>query len=118
MRRGPGENAMTCPLCSAQAKDGATECPSCGAIFAKLRERDKKKAEPVLSAGEPALSVAPWKLRLGAALFVAAWLIAFGVFACSRRKNAPPESPAKPAEFKPDAPPPPGLPPRDPDFDD
>lgn len=86
---------MNCPLCSATAADGAAECPSCGAIFAKLRERqekDKKKAEAALAlAGSPAPTppLNPWTLRIAAAVVVAAWMLGLGLYFRARMEKTP-----------------------------
>ena len=77
---------MNCPLCSAKAAEGATECPSCGALFAKLKkraEREKQEAEAALAlvAAAPPISKIPiWKLRIAAAMVVIAWIIGFGLY--------------------------------------
>ncbi len=120
---------MNCPLCSTAAKDDAIECTSCGAFFAKLRPR-AQKAEPA-----PAVPAAPpqadpleeWKPRIAAAAVAAGLMLAIGAY-FSRLEKIPETTaprPRKPAITEPgdpkavrDEPPPPGVPPRDPDFDE
>lgn len=77
---------MNCPLCSAKAAEGATECPSCGALFAKLKqraEREKKEAQAALALTEapsPARSIPIWQLRVAASAIVVFWIIGFGLY--------------------------------------
>ncbi len=89
---------MNCPLCSAATDDGAAECPSCGAIFSKLRERqerEKKKATAALAQAEtPATSPSfnPWSLRIAAAALVAAWLLGVSLYYRARAAKIPRQS--------------------------
>ncbi len=77
---------MECPLCSAKAADGATECPSCGALFAKLKqraEREKKEAQAALALAEappPSRSIPIWQLRVVASTIVILWIIGFALY--------------------------------------
>ncbi len=90
---------MNCPLCSAKAEDGAAECPSCGAIFAKLREKKErekqeaaaalaKAAVPVAEASSPAtVRLNIWMVRGAAVAMVLAWVLGFGVYYHGRIKD-------------------------------
>jgi anti-sigma-K factor RskA len=86
---------MNCPLCSAKADEGATECPSCGALFAKLRQRaarEKEQARAALALAEakppsPALNL--WRIRLASAAVVIAWMIGFGLYFRTQMKKTP-----------------------------
>lgn len=86
---------MNCPLCSTETTDGAEECPSCGALFAKLRqraEREKKEAQAALALAEappPAQPVPIWRLRAAAIVIVAAWIIGFGLYLRHWMKKSP-----------------------------
>jgi hypothetical protein len=75
---------MNCPLCSTAATDGAAECPSCGAIFAKileLRQREMKKAEEALAqASAPPKPLNAWNLRVAAAMIVVAWIVGLALY--------------------------------------
>jgi len=75
---------MNCPKCSTAATDGATECPSCGAIFAKVlevRKRELKKAEEALApAPEPPKRFTVWHLRIAAAAIVVAWIVGLALY--------------------------------------
>ena len=90
---------MNCPLCSAQAAEGAAECPSCGVLFAKLKEREeraKQEAQAALALAETAArapSFNPWKVRAVAGAVVLAWLIGFGLYIRSwlGRERRPPK---------------------------
>ena len=66
---------MKCPICAAPCGDDAGECPACGLIFAKWRERqEKEKREALESSLAPVRS--PWIGRGIAAAMVASWLLA------------------------------------------
>ncbi|PIR19265.1 MAG: hypothetical protein COV48_02965 [Elusimicrobia bacterium CG11_big_fil_rev_8_21_14_0_20_64_6] len=88
---------MNCPLCSTTTKDDAAECPSCGAIFAKLRERKRREKEEAaaalaqIQAPPPSRRFNLWTLRIAAGVIVVAWLIGFGLYYRSRLLNAPNE---------------------------
>lgn len=76
---------MKCPLCASEAGD-ADECPSCGAIFSKLREkkeREKKEAAEALAklaAPPSALKLNPWTVRAAALAVVVMWMIGFAFY--------------------------------------
>jgi hypothetical protein len=82
---------MKCPSCSAKAPPEATECPSCGVVFAKWkkrRERDeeiareeKARAIAVLEAGvPPAPDIDPrWGRGISGGI-VLVWMVAFGLY--------------------------------------
>jgi hypothetical protein len=77
---------MKCPSCSANADDGAAECPSCGLVFAKWRAREEKGKREAAEAlarmaapsNEPPLN--PWAVRGVAAAFVLAWILTLGYY--------------------------------------
>ncbi|UPT74393.1 MAG: hypothetical protein M0D55_01195 [Elusimicrobiota bacterium] len=97
---------MKCPMCSAAAPDAATECPSCGAIFAKLRERKEREkklaAEALAKIAAPSEPVKfnPWTGRVIAVCVVMMWMIGFAFY--YKTTYSRPSGPAR--EF---APPPP-----------
>ncbi|MDX6768088.1 MAG: hypothetical protein SF051_01035 [Elusimicrobiota bacterium] len=72
---------MKCPGCAAAAPDGATECPSCGVIFAKLaarleKERAQAKAHAaLLDAPAPPAPPDPRRTRHLALAIVGAWVV-------------------------------------------
>ena len=88
---------MKCPSCGAAAPDGAAECPACGLIFAKWRERDEKEKREALAALEGRLTapkLAPANLWVGrgiAGAVVLAWLLALSYYIVrhERPKKAP-----------------------------
>jgi hypothetical protein len=78
---------MKCPSCACAADDDAAECPGCGLIFAKWRERQAKEkaaalaALAALEAPAPALLLAnPWIVRGVAAAVVGVWISVLGVY--------------------------------------
>ncbi|MBI3289397.1 MAG: hypothetical protein HYZ74_07765 [Elusimicrobia bacterium] len=72
---------MKCPNCSAQAADGAAECPACGLIFAKHQERVKRAAEEGLPPSHPTLPrIDPWTGRVVALVLVVVWLAGFALY--------------------------------------
>lgn len=77
---------MNCPNCGTAAGDGATECASCGLLFAKWRERQEKEKREALEAlkalesGEAPPPPNPWTGRLIAALLVAWWMLGLAVY--------------------------------------
>ncbi|HEX4048304.1 MAG TPA: hypothetical protein VH309_10745 [Elusimicrobiota bacterium] len=88
---------MKCPSCSAECGDGAAECPACGLIFAKWRERREKEKDAALHAlaalagpSSPA-PTNPWLTRGAAAAFVLAWILILAVYV---RRHAPKRAPA------------------------
>jgi hypothetical protein len=84
---------MKCPLCSVEAAQGATQCPSCGALFDKLRkraEREKKEAAAALALAEkpasgPRFSI--WQLRAAAVGVLVTWIIGFGLYVRNSMKT-------------------------------
>jgi len=84
---------MDCPNCRAAAPDGAAECPACGVVFAKWKERAARAAaEKVLAAEEerrlaadPAAAAAAEEARASAAPLTARQAVALpaAVFAAS-----------------------------------
>lgn len=76
---------MKCPLCSTEAGD-AKECPSCGAIFSKLRDRkerrNKEAAEGLaqLASRTAPAGINPWTGRAIALLIVIFWTIGFAFY--------------------------------------
>lgn len=83
-----------CPLCSTAAPEGAAECPSCGAIFAKLRARAEREKNAALRLPEPtpAPSVGPWQVRLAALAVVALWMLALGLYYRVELRRHPPRA--------------------------
>jgi hypothetical protein len=82
---------MKCPSCACAAADDAVECPGCGLIFAKWKERERERKEQEKRAASDALAALevpaassappnPWVGRGIAAGAVALWLGAFGVY--------------------------------------
>lgn len=77
---------MKCPLCAADAAEGALECPSCGVIFAKLKKRADREAGKAAGLLDTAPAKTPWafldskaKRRAIALAVVAAWTAAVGL---------------------------------------
>jgi hypothetical protein len=73
---------MKCPICAAPCGDDAAECPACGLIFAKWRERQEKEKREALEAQKEleaspkrVVPANPWIGRCIAAAMVAAWLL-------------------------------------------
>lgn len=73
---------MACPLCSFVAPEGAAECPSCGAIFAKLRARaeHEKGAPAQLPEPEAPPRFNIWHIRIAAAALVVCWMLGLGLY--------------------------------------
>ncbi len=80
---------MKCPLCSKDGPDAAEECPSCGAIFAKLRARREREREEALAAlaliatpaTAPNLSPQARQARWAvAAALIAAWILGLALY--------------------------------------
>ena len=88
---------MKCPSCGASAGDDAAECPACGLIFAKWREREAKEKREALEALEglkpaPAAPVPnPWTARGAAGAVVLVWIAGFAlyVYRHAHKKRAP-----------------------------
>jgi hypothetical protein len=86
---------MKCPSGSARASDDAAECPACGLIFAKWRERQEKEklaaAEALAAMDVPPKPVDSARARIIAGSVVLAWLLVFGlyVFRHTRRRREP-----------------------------
>lgn len=84
---------MNCPLCSKTAEDSAVECPSCGVLFAKLRERkDRERTKaatspPLFSTSSSALYY--WRWHIAAVAVVVAWLLGFGLYYHARAGKTP-----------------------------
>ncbi|MDE2492086.1 MAG: hypothetical protein KGM24_14655 [Elusimicrobia bacterium] len=78
---------MECPSCAAQVPDGAAECPACGILFEKWREKKEREKRAALAnlgrleAGGEAPALDPvrrlWLVRAAAAILVLAWLGGF-----------------------------------------
>jgi hypothetical protein len=77
---------MICPSCAARSKDDAAECPACGLVFAKWRERrekEKREGLEALKAMESRPSPPrsnPWLVRGAAAVVVAAWVLGLSLY--------------------------------------
>ncbi len=77
---------MKCPHCAAAASDDAADCPACGLVFAKGRERqEKEKAEAAaalaaLESPKPARALSPWIGRSVAAVVVAWWVLGLMIY--------------------------------------
>lgn len=73
---------MKCPLCSSSSTDSALECPSCGAIYAKLRARAEKLKNGEFPALTPSRGPAPvlWRVRVASLAVVAGWMIGLGIY--------------------------------------
>ena len=79
---------MKCPLCSKDAPDSAEECPSCGAIFAKLlARRERERVEAAASLAKLAAPATVWlsprarQFRwVVAAALVAGWLLVLELY--------------------------------------
>jgi len=85
---------MKCPSCGAAYDDGAApECPACGLIFAKWRERQEKEKLEALAALQtfetaPQPAPNPWRRRVIAGAVVAAWLLILSYFVTRRPRAA------------------------------
>ncbi|MFI5362016.1 MAG: hypothetical protein ACHQ49_08615 [Elusimicrobiota bacterium] len=77
---------MKCPSCSAPCADDAVECPSCGLVFAKWRERQEKArlaaAEALAALSVPRAAAPPNQaLWRGAAVaVVVAWIAGMALY--------------------------------------
>lgn len=79
---------MKCPSCSAAANDEAAECPSCGLIFAKWRDRQAKEKKVAVEALEtletapagPLVAMDQKKLRIAAGAVVGLWIGALALY--------------------------------------
>ena len=84
---------MKCPNCGAQAQEGAAECPQCGLVFAKWRERQEKEtreaAEALKAHGAPPEPppANPWTGRLFAGLIVLWWMLGLAVYYMHRMRS-------------------------------
>lgn len=84
---------MKCPNCSAQAADGASECPKCGIVFAKWNELQARKKRDEAAELAALTTVAtrefnPWLGRAIAAALVAAWTLGMGLYFRSHQARA------------------------------
>jgi hypothetical protein len=78
---------MKCPNCAAQSGTDAADCPSCGLVFAKWRERkekERREAAAALEAIDAPKAPEPVKpandRRVIAALLVAGWILWLTVY--------------------------------------
>lgn len=71
---------MDCPLCSHSAPEGAVECASCGAIFAKLKARAERNKIAAAQAPEPAPALNPRSLRIAAISLVVCWMLGLAIY--------------------------------------
>lgn len=84
---------MECPNCSENVADGAPDCPSCGIIFDKLEERErrnKRQAIAGLAASDAGFRVQinPWIIRIGVGVvLVAIWA---GMMTCMTKSYVHP----------------------------
>lgn len=70
---------MKCPNCAAPSAEDAAECPKCGLVFAKWRERRDKELE--LLESPPAPPSRPlWVGRAIAGTVVLLWLLSLAVY--------------------------------------
>jgi hypothetical protein len=70
---------MKCPICAAPCGEDAAECPSCGLVFAKWRERrdkEKREAAEALKLLDPN----PWIGRLAGAVIVVWWMLGLAIY--------------------------------------
>ena len=83
---------MKCPSCSALSGDDAAECPACGLIFAKWRERRETERLAAFAALEslvalPKAAREPWVARCVAGAVVLAWLGALVLYAARHARK-------------------------------
>ena len=85
---------MKCPSCAAPSGEDAAECPSCGLVFAKWRERkekEKREAEEALKAldlpPEPKAGANPWIGRIAASVIVAWWMLGLAIYYVQRLRQ-------------------------------
>ena len=77
---------MKCPNCGAPSGDGAIECPRCGLVLAKWRERqekEKREAAEALKALESPPEppkINPWIGRLAAGVIVLWWMLGLAIY--------------------------------------
>jgi hypothetical protein len=77
---------MKCPNCSAEAADVAADCPACGLVFAKWRERkekEKREAATALAALEAPPPPSTPDLMLGrvvAGVIVVGWVLGLALY--------------------------------------
>lgn len=83
---------MKCPNCGAPSEGAAAECPQCGLVFAKWRERqekEKREAAEALKALEsppPPPKTSPWIGRLIAAVIVTWWMLGLAIYYVHRMR--------------------------------
>ena len=86
---------MKCPSCAAPCGEEAAECPACGLIFAKWRDRQEKErlaaVEALEGAAKPKAAANPWVGRSVAGVVVLAWMLGLCFYAARRArvKRAP-----------------------------
>lgn len=84
---------MKCPNCGAPSGDGAVECPRCGLVFAKWRERQEKEkretadALKALESPSPPPKVSPLIGRLIAGVIVLWWMLGLAVYYVHRLRQ-------------------------------
>ncbi|HXT01476.1 MAG TPA: zinc ribbon domain-containing protein [Elusimicrobiota bacterium] len=85
---------MKCPSCGAPSADGAAECPQCGLVFAKWRERqerEKREAAEALKSLDappaPKPPVNPWIGRIAAAVIVVWWMLGLAIYYLHRLRR-------------------------------
>jgi uncharacterized membrane protein YvbJ len=78
---------MKCPNCGAPCGADAVECPKCGLVFAKWRERQEKEkreaAEALKALESPPQAkppVSPLIGRLAAGVIVLLWMLGLAVY--------------------------------------
>jgi hypothetical protein len=88
---------MKCPSCGAASDgDAAPECPACGLIFAKWRERQEKEKREALEAVQSleiapkALPKNPWVGRGIAIAVVLVWIAGLSFLVSRRSRRARP----------------------------